>query len=120
MNLSIVFAAALAAAGVTQYLDWSSTVKLIAKKGVASEANPIMRFFFSKSKYAALAYKMWPIGLLIYAGWFHAGGDVQHFMTQYVNAPAGNLDHWALAWIGCALVSMAVGLYGYLHNKKQL
>ena len=118
MDLSAVFAAVLAAAATTQYLDWSSTVKLIAKKGLAGESNPIIKFMFGKSKYLALAYKMAPLPALVYAGWFHKGGDVQNFLVQYVNAPAGQLDHWALAWIGCGLFSMGVGLVGYLHNRN--
>jgi Domain of unknown function (DUF5658) len=118
MNLSIPFALTLAAASVTNYLDWSTTVKLIAKNGISGESNPIMRFLMGKSKYLGLFWKAWPIALLVYAGWFFKGGDVQNFLVKYSNA--SGTDHWALVWIGIALFSTGVGLYGYLNNKKYL
>jgi len=103
--LGFVFSVALAAAVATNYLDWHKTDELIHKNGLAGEKNPIMRFFFSKSKWAALAYKAWPIGLLGFA-WAH-----------YQNGEYVNETTWAYVWIAGALLSAAAGLYGFLKSK---
>jgi hypothetical protein len=103
--LGFVFSAALAAAGVMSFLDWYRTEKLIAKNGVAGEKNPIMRFFFSKSKWAALAYKAWPMALLGFC-WLH-----------YQNGEYTNEHAWAIVWILAALGSAGLDLYGFLKSK---
>ena len=104
--LGFVFSAALAAAVATNYLDWHKADELIRKNGLAGEKNPVMRFFFSKSKWAALGYKSWPIALLGYCWPHYQNGE-------YVNETA-----WAYVWIGGALFSAAAGLYGFLMSKK--
>lgn len=116
MNLTLVFLAAVAAGIGTQFLDWANTAKEIAKSGLAGEKNPVMRFFFSKSKWAALAYKLGWTPFLIYAGLFHAGGDVQNYGAVY--ADGSGHDYWAITWIIAAIGVAGEGLYGWLKSKK--
>lgn len=103
--LGYAFLASIAVASVTNFLDWYRTEKLIQKNGIQSEKNPIMRFFFSKSKWVGLAYKSWPIALLAFA-W-----------THYQNGEYINEQAWGLVWILAALGSAGVGLYGFLKSK---
>jgi hypothetical protein len=111
-----LFIAATAAAYGTNFLDWYNTEKDIAKSGLAGEKNPIMKFMFGKSKYLALAYKMlWPSATIAAALLF---GDLKWWNVQYVNAPAGQVDKWAIGWILTQVGVAAIGLYGYLSSKK--
>lgn len=103
--LGYAFLASIAAAGVTNFFDWYRTEKLIKKNGIQGEKNPILRFFFSKSKWVGLAYKSWPIAVLAFA-WVH-----------YQNGEYTNEHAWAVAWILTALGSAGVGLYGFLKSK---
>jgi hypothetical protein len=116
MDLTIPFLLSVAAAVATNYLDWHNTVKLIAASGLAGEKNPVMRFFFGISKWVALAYKMWPYPTLVYYGCFR-WRDVQNYGVQYGNAPLGQTDHWAIAFILTALFGAGAGLFGYLKSR---
>ena len=117
MDLTIPFLAVSAAAIYANFLDWDSTVALIAKHGIAGESNPIMRFVMGKSKWLGLAYKAIAPACFLTGGFAVGGGDVQNFLVKY--GDANGTDHWAIAWFACALVYGGVGLYGYLHNKNQ-
>jgi hypothetical protein len=114
----ILFLLATAVAVAGQYLDWHTTVLLIGKKGLAGELNPLVRQLFKVSKYAALAYKQWPIALTIWAGTIH-NNDVQTFRVAYSDAPGKN-TWFALLWV---FLQLGIGAVGYLfgrHNRKQL
>jgi hypothetical protein len=111
-----LFLAATAVAYGTQILDWVNTEKNIAKSGLSGEKNPIIKFLFEKSKYLALAYKVAPPTALVLAALHY--GDLKYWGVQYVNAPAGQVDKWAIGWILGQLGIAAIGLYGYLSSKK--
>jgi hypothetical protein len=114
VDLSIVFFPLVAAAIVLGYLDWYKSAKLIAQYGLQFEKNVVMRFFLSKSKWLALAYKSWPMPLLTWGAYFHFH-DIQNYGVEYANAP-GQKDHWAIAWILTAVVGLTVNAFGYFKS----
>jgi len=114
MNLSALFFSLVGVAVALNFLDWYKTVGLIKQFGLKSEKNFVMRFFFGKSKWLALVYKMWVYPLLVYAGYFHAGGDVQNVGVSYVDGPGK--DYWGIGWILAAILAAGVGAYGYFKS----
>ena len=113
MNLSSIFAVALAFAVITAVLDWSRSLRLIKAEGPQGERNPVMRFFITKSPASGLIWKLWPIALTAAVGW--GKRDVQNFGVAWGDAPGR--DYWALAWIGCALLAGGLSLWGYLNSN---
>jgi Domain of unknown function (DUF5658) len=114
VNLLAPFIAVTGWAVADNVLDWKKTKNLIEKNGLAGEKNPIMKFFYSLSPWAALAYKMLPPAVLFFFAYFHFR-DIQNFDVRYVNADG--VDKWALAWIGAEIFDALVGLYGYLKSN---
>ena len=115
MIMQLLFISATAAAELMQFLDWRNTELGIAKFGLASEKNPIMRKLFGVSKCLALAYKLAPAAVIFGAAEFYFK-DIQYFGMPYTNAPG--IDTWAIAWILTQVAVAGAGLYGYIVSKK--
>lgn len=113
-----LFIAATAFAYGGQFLDWYNTEKGIAAHGIASEKNPIMRFIFGKSKWLAFAFKMGlPTAVIIAALGY---GDIKYWNVQYLNAPAGHVDKWAIGWIIAQLLVGGFGAIAYAVSSKEV
>jgi hypothetical protein len=114
--MTILFIIATIVAIACQLLDWNNTRLDIKALGLANEKNPIIRFMFARSPWLALAYKLAPIVALVIAA-LHFG-DLKYWGVQYVNAPVGQVDRWAIGWILGQFGIAAFGLFGFLTSKK--